>query len=154
MRAAHARGAHCQTGASAAVAVCRSQAPLAGRDDNVTEAVVVGSAMPQAATTSPARAAELVMIYGKTLLATRTLQAMGRGGRRRIPRVNVVELEHSLGSNFCFAPGGQVSHARCLCDTAASSLRANNLVVVAPAISLYRQRCGGGSGGTWIASAE
>lgn len=45
-----------------------SQAPLAGRDDDVTETV----AMMVREATSPTRAAEL-MVYGKTLLATRTL---------------------------------------------------------------------------------
>lgn len=81
--AAHARAAHRQTGTSgvavgvAAPASC--QAPLTGRDDHVTEAVVMATGMTQA--TSPTRAAEL-MVYGKTLLATRTLQAVGRGGWR------------------------------------------------------------------------
>lgn len=100
VRATHARRAHRQTGTSgvpvgrsSATATAPAQAPLTGRDDDVTEAVVVSAAAMVAETTAPTRAAELVMVYGKTLLATRTLQAMGRGGWRGIPRVNVVEFK-------------------------------------------------------------
>lgn len=96
VRTTHARRAHRQTGTTS-VAVRVAQTPLAGRDNHVTEAAVMGSmaaaqAQAQATASTTTRAAEL-MVYGKTLLATRTLQAMGRGGWRRISRVNVVEFK-------------------------------------------------------------
>lgn len=95
------------------------------------------------ATASTARAAELV-VYGKTLLATRTLQAVGRGGWRGIPRVNVVGFKRDAAPTL--PPPLSRNSASCCpnySSSSSSSSRARgkcNFVVVAPAISLYRRR--------------
>lgn len=150
VRTTHARRAHRQTGTTS-VAVRVAQTPLAGRDNHVTEAAVMGSmaaaqAQAQATASTTTRAAEL-MVYGKTLLATRTLQAMGRGGWRRISRVNVVEFKRDAAPillrclSLCLTGSGlkQQQLSCCCC------CRPRDFVVSSK---------GGNYGGTSTASAE